>query len=470
MLLAMSFFLTSASSALAQEAQPARTWFVQAGASGNGTDASAPFGSGAEVEAASAPGDVIVLLPGGEPLDGGIQLKQDQVLRGLAGKSTRPVLTNSSTERLGGVGVLLASNTRVEGIILRETHASGIFASELGNTTIQNVLIENANIGQAIARPGFPPLPHGGITLLTGQDAEDVSALLRDVRVLESTGAGVTIAAEESGAHAALSLVDSEVLGGAPFQGSDFGVAVLSSGKNSSASLELIRSEVAGRMSLGGRNVVILARSHSNASAVIYQSRVGKSGQDGVLGVNWQLPARVAINIIDSIIEDAAQSNVEGTYLAFPHEQADADASSMDVLIHRSIIRNAGAAGPVGPASANVVMTASSIPPGQPLPVSPYTLRVIDSDIARSAGAGLMVGASENRRAADPGLYDILVRDTRFIENGVADLIVGAPAARIDAQRNCWITPEGPADPRLEIYWTEDNSGIKASSGGPCDD
>ncbi|MEM1331708.1 MAG: hypothetical protein AAGG07_14240 [Planctomycetota bacterium] len=428
-----------------------------------------PFGSGAEAEAASLPGDVIVVLPGDEPLDGGIQLKTGQVLRGSAGDSERPVLTNSSAERLNGVGIILADNTRVENITLRGTHSSGIFTSELGSVTIENVLIENANMGNTLAQPAFPPIPHGGITLLTGPAAGSASAILDDVNVLESTGAGVILAAE-TGSQATLSIIGSKVIGGAPLQISDYGVAVLSSGKDSNVSLELARSEVAGRMSMNGRNVLLLARDHSAANGVIYQSRVGESGQDGVLGVNWELPAQVGITIIDSTIEDAAQSNIEGTYLAFPHEQADVIASSMDVVIHGSIIRNAGTSGQFGPASANVLLTNSPIPPGRPLPLGPYTLRITDSEILSGAGAGLVVGASGNRPVADPGLYDVLVRGTSFIENASYDLVVGAPAAMIDARRNCWISPDGPATPRVEVFWSEDDSHIDTESPTACGD
>ena len=130
-----------------------RTWFVQAGATGTGLDADSPFGSARRVEAASAPGDFIILLPGPAGLDGGLRLKPRQVLRGARDASLRPVITNTSGDVNDGVGVVLAEGVRLEGIEIRDTHASGILGEDVDDVTIADVSIQNANAGRLVLDP-----------------------------------------------------------------------------------------------------------------------------------------------------------------------------------------------------------------------------------------------------------------------------------------------------------------------------
>src|SRR4051794_19967592 len=116
----------------------AATWHVRAGASagGNGS-ATAPFASLAAVEAASGPGDAIVVDPAprdAKPLDGGIALKPDQHLTGggppVAGAdnlAALPVITNTGDGHVDGDGVRLADRTVVENLVIRGTRRGAIY-------------------------------------------------------------------------------------------------------------------------------------------------------------------------------------------------------------------------------------------------------------------------------------------------------------------------------------------------------
>ena len=112
----------------------AATWYVKAGAPlpGDGSR-NRPFGTLAQVEAASGPGDTIYVLQSQDALDGGIQLKDGQSLIGLGPKvtlanphSARAKITNTSPARYDGDAVRLAENNVVENIHFDNTFRSAI--------------------------------------------------------------------------------------------------------------------------------------------------------------------------------------------------------------------------------------------------------------------------------------------------------------------------------------------------------
>lgn len=125
-------------------AAQARTLYVQAGGSGGDGLRNTPFASLAAVEAASAPGDRIVVLlapTGTPPLDGGIQLKYGQELVGGSpdgsGPSTRrlPELTNT-TGHLRGDAVRLADATTVRNVAISGSARGGIYGNDVSGVTI----------------------------------------------------------------------------------------------------------------------------------------------------------------------------------------------------------------------------------------------------------------------------------------------------------------------------------------------
>src|SRR5947207_2940862 len=106
----------------------AAVFHVRAGAPAGGTgSAAAPFGSLAEVEAASGPGDTIVVDASATALDGGIALKPGQHLEGgPPGPGTAPLLTNTQAARLDGDAVRLADGVTVSRIVVRGAVRGGI--------------------------------------------------------------------------------------------------------------------------------------------------------------------------------------------------------------------------------------------------------------------------------------------------------------------------------------------------------
>lgn len=445
-----------------------RTWYVAAGASGDGRSAASPFGSTGEVEAASAAGDIVVVLPGAGSLDGGLALKPRQILRGVVTDSRRPIITNTTEDRNGGIGIVLSEGTRVEGIEIRDTRTSGIFGRDVGTVVLSDVTVHGANTGRGliVANP-LAPFPHGGVALDTSPGAGGQVATLTRVRVVDAAGMGIgTAAAARS--QVTLQLHDVEVTGGAGFGNADFGIAAMADGPAAEVSLNMARSRVRGRMTPAARNVVLGAGNEGTTRGMIYESVIGASGQDGILAVLSTLPGTVDLSIVGSTVENGAQSNVEGTFLAFPHSEADLLASSMSISIHRSTIRNAGGGPLFGDRGAGVLMTGSFIPPGPPLPAGRYALRITDSEVEGSSAFGVALGSHPELPTADPGHFQVLVRGTRFQGNQLGDIMVGGPNARVDARRNCWSAPDGQLIPRVVSYWIEGAAPVDTSAPTTC--
>jgi hypothetical protein len=447
-------------------------WFIQSGATGHGRDRLSPFGSTAQVEDESRPGDIVLLLPADMPLDYGLTLKPNQTLIGVVAESGKyPVLSNTAGDRNSGHGLIVADNVRVESIEIRNTHASGIYGVDASNVELSDVVVRNANTAQ-LTMPERPTyldysLTHGGIVLLGSSKGEAASLVLTRARVFESAGLGVIAAAFE-GAHVSLDLLDSEVRDGHPIDREDRGVYAFAHGDSSTVDLKVIRSTVSGRMSRWGRNISLQASRNATVSGIVYESSIGASGQDGINASLLELPAAIDLSIVGSTIENAAQSNVEGTMLALPHDEAAAIASQLDISIDRSTIRGAGQTPYVRAHHFNVLITGSPTPPDQPLPRGRYRLRVTDSDIEASKAVGLWVGAPWGGEPIDPGLFEILVRGTRFLENEMADVQIGASAVDIDARQNCWLSPNGHQEARVVTADPTGKSTVDTSTPAPC--
>ena len=156
--------------------------------------------------------------------------------------------------------------------------------------------------------------------------------------------------------------------------------------------------------------------------------------------------------------------------LAFmPHDEAAARASRVDITIDRSTIRGAGRTPYVRADHFNILMTGSPTLPDQPLPRGRYRLSVIDSEIAASQEAGLWVGAPWGGEPIDPGQFEVLVRGTRFLENALADVQIGASAVAIDARQNCWLSPDGREEARVIATDPADDAGVNTSNSVPCE-
>jgi Right handed beta helix region len=121
---------------------------------GNGSR-HAPFNSLQAVEAASGPGDTIVVLAApasAPPLDGGITLKPRQSLVGDGAPVTRrtstasaPRITNTSAALNSGDAVRLSKDNQVRNLVVVNTFRGGIYGSDAGDTRIQGNDISGAN-------------------------------------------------------------------------------------------------------------------------------------------------------------------------------------------------------------------------------------------------------------------------------------------------------------------------------------
>jgi hypothetical protein len=121
------------------------TWYVSAstGSGGVGTRA-APFNTLSAAQAASGPGDTIIILPSPlsvPPLNGGIALQANQRLVGAgpsvlkssrsAGLTSVPRITNTSATQNSGDAVDLANGSEVTNIVIDGSYRGGIYGQDV---------------------------------------------------------------------------------------------------------------------------------------------------------------------------------------------------------------------------------------------------------------------------------------------------------------------------------------------------
>jgi len=145
----------------AQAASGHSTWYVKAGATTSRGTPAAPFRSLAQVERTSRPGDTILVLPSSAALDGGIQLKPNQTLRGSGGSvltvgSTAPRLTNTTT-RLSGDAVRLADGVTVANLRVTNAARGAIYGVNVTGVRIvgNDVSGQNASCTRGFLIPEF---------------------------------------------------------------------------------------------------------------------------------------------------------------------------------------------------------------------------------------------------------------------------------------------------------------------------
>jgi hypothetical protein len=132
---------------------PAKTWFVRAaGNSGGDGSRGHPFATLSAVQAASHPGDRIVVLQSRRTLDGGIRLKPRQRLLG-AGPSVRrlrplapaPKIENSSPSANAGDAIELADGVTVSNIAVVGADRGGIYGSNVRNVSVRGNRVSATN-------------------------------------------------------------------------------------------------------------------------------------------------------------------------------------------------------------------------------------------------------------------------------------------------------------------------------------
>lgn len=435
---------------------PAGDWFIQAGASGDGKSATSPTGSFTIIERQSREGETIILLAGDATLDGGLSLKAGQALIGVSASGRKPVITNTDSTRNSGCGIVLADDNHVSNLRIENVHSSGIYAPRLSTARIDGVDIKGANLSASFVEAKYPTLPgslpHGGMVFVHSGALAQVEVVSSEV--IESAGFGV-VSITSGSAHSRLSLSQVKLQGGTKIGFFDVGLAALVQGSSANVQLNVSDSEVGGRLSRSGRNIMVVASSGGIASARIERFVSGPTGQDGIVGAVMQSPSEISLNISDSLIEGAAQMNIEGTLVNLPPDDlSQANKGSISIDIEGSTIRNAGAVGGFEDVAANIWLGASQFLEDQPPALGRYQLHVRDSTIEGAGRSGLEFGDLPllTMGQVDKSTYKVVLKSNTIVNNGAAEVMIYAPHARIDARGNCWGPPGGLAMDRVAIY------------------
>jgi hypothetical protein len=456
----------------AQANANANVWFARGGADGDGTSAAVPIGSTAALHAVTRPGDVIILLPGKDPFDGGVALKKGQTLMGLAEGDRKPSITNTRSDQNGGNGIVLADDSKVLNVRIVHPRASGVLGVNVTGAYLLGVEVEDANQSAGFTNAEanvFGKISHGGILFIAAQSGKSV-----ENRVLQCTvtnAAGVSIGSFAlGGGRSRLFVSQTRALGGVfipPLF--DIGVVALADGRTSETHLEMADATVGGRLSQQGRNVVVFATAGAKVTTRIERSKLGEAGQDGVVAVAGLVPATVNVEIRDSTIEKAGQTNIEGSILNLPaSDPARAHESIVSIDVEGSTIRNAGAVDGFRGEAQNIWLGPTVFTPG-PFAKGHYRLSVCNSTVDKALKTGIALGneGSEFKIAPDEGEYQVRLRNNTIKDNGSAEISISASNARIDARRNDWGAPEGLAEKRVLLREKAKRSQLDASQPLP---
>lgn len=447
-------------------------WFAKAGANGDGATAKSPLGSAGEIERVTEPGDVILLLPSEVPLRDGLALKPGQSLIGLGRAAGRPIITNSDIQRHGGVGILLTNGVRVSNVRIKETQTSGVYGLDV-SAQLDSVEVVSANRSQQpleLARsldPLFAPT-HGGMVFVHTKGSSQVE--VRSSVVLNAAGVGI-LSVSFGTADSRLSIRNSRLNGGAQMNFYDTGVAALVTDSTASTRLDLWDVEIGGRMSKNGRNVMIEAAGGAQGKARIEHSRLGPTGQDGILVTSLQSPATVEMYIGDTIVEGAGQMNVEGTILNYPPNLAlPANAGRVSIEVERSVIRSATDRWGLSSGGVNVWLGPSGGVDELPQASGNYELTVLDSQIEGAERVALKLGLESEPAALgqDDGVYAVTLSGTTVVDNGETDIAVYAVNAKVDARGMCWDRSEESGAARIVAIAPATSDQVNDSSPSRC--
>ncbi len=434
----------------------AAVWFIRARADGDGRSEASPIGSTAALERMTKPGDVIVLLPGEAPIDGGLSLKQGQTLVGIAAQGSKPSITNSDPERNGGNGLVLGNDCRLLDVRIENTKASAVLGVDVTGTFLIGVDVDGSNRSSGLTEFEvglIGKVCHGGVLFISAQPAKQIENRILRLRVTNAAGIGIGAIALRGGKNR-LTIDGTRAEGGAPIPPLlDMGVAVVADGEGSRSSLEMTDSTVSRRMSAEGRNLIAFASAGGKATARIERSTSGESGQDGIIGVASMVPAAVEIVIRDSTIEKASQVNLEGTILNLPpYDPMRAHEGSVSIYVERCVIRDAGFVEGFRGQEQNIWLAPSVIAKG-PFARGQYRRTVRDSVVEKARTGGITVGnaGSDFKLAPDQGEYEVILSGNTIRENGGAELEIAAAKARVDARKNFWGDARGLADARVRL-------------------
>jgi hypothetical protein len=418
------FFLVLASAA------EAATWYVKADAVAGGDGSrSRPFATLEQVEKASQPGDTIRVMPSTRPLDGGIQLKDNQRLVGdgdavtkAAAGGARPTISNTTSTRYHGDAISLANNNVVENIHIDGASRAGIMGVNAARAQIRNNLITNNMIqGNDLRRleqlwpKGFilyeSQTNHfGGITLLAcGPGASSYCTIHAPERPPAATTGEVVIAGNvirDSNLEGIMLITDTGVA--ATFTVNDTTVRDLSQGLPDPLALtppaDIVRSRAFTHIGLN-RSRTDLTINRFLADNV---SPPGRYAADGLVLLTGGDSAVVNAKVSQFTMLNPKMTGEINNGDSIEIQHRGSTNAVLNVDMSRLDLRD--------PASANIKILEASNPTG-----GTYNLTVSDSVLTNNNPAGALdgqirlSGASKNTKA-----FTLVVRNTRFVGLGGA--------------------------------------------------
>ncbi len=470
----MNIWLIVLVMAFSSASASASVWFARANGTGDGKTASTPIGSLAALEVTAQPGDVIMLLPGDVPFDGGMALKPGQTLMGVADGNRKPSITNTDTNRNGGVGVLLADDCKILNVRIERTQASAVLGVDVSGAIIHAVRVrdanESTNFTSAVVKV-LDRIPHGGILFLATKPARQVENQVHGCSITNAAGLGIGAIAL-NGARSRLVVSHTSADKGSLIPPLfDMGILALADGRSSEVRLELADISLGGRLGEQGRNILAFASAEASASARIERSTLRECGQDGVCAVAAMVPATVELEIRNCTIERAGEMNIEGTILNLPPSNPSrAKESLVSINVTDSTIRDAGAVGPFRSGAHNIWLAPTSFAPG-PFAKGRYALSVRNSRMTGAHRSGIEIGndGREFKIPSDEGDYEVTLRDNTIMDNGDSDIAIAAAGARIDARHNWWGNASGLDTNRVRWIERAQQSQLDASEPLSCE-
>lgn len=399
----------------------------------------------------SSTGDTIYVLPGREPLVGQIRLKKRQSLIGISHDGRVPVISNPN-DSISGFGVVLSSDNLVENLTIDSTYKSGVYGENSTGITLKNLTVSHSNLSGSINDFQIPELPitltHGGVVLVNNEPGV-FEFLFSQLNLDHSAGTNASFIAV-NGAKVNVRLDTLKINGGKDInvRAGDVGLGFFADSPQSEITAEVINSSISGRRSSSGRNVVVIASRKGVARILINESYVGVCGQDGVVGVGAYLPAKVDIEIRNSIIEKAAQMNIEGTLLNLPvYDSTQLNKTEMKIAVLNSTVKDPGKEIKFRTPGINIGLGGTNFmqqmnPESRtPLAFGQYVLTVQDSEILNSQMSSLLLGfyPEINEKEKDKSKFDVLIENSRFLNNSTLFLeVLNAPNLNLIARNICW--------------------------------
>jgi len=415
----------------------AATWHVKADAAAGGDGSrSRPFATLEQVEKASQPGDTIRVLPSTRPLDGGIQLKDNQRLIGdgdpvtrAAPSGARPTISNT-TSRRNGDGIRLADDNLVQNLHIDGASRAGVFGVNAARAEIRGNLITNNMIqGNDLPRlerlwpDGFVLYQSqgnhfGGITLLAcGPGASSYCATHAPDRAAAPTTGPVVIdgnVIRDSNLEGIMLLTDTGAA--ATFTITNTVVRDLSlrlpAPESFTPPVPIVRSRAFTLIALN-RSQVNLTMSRFHAENV---SPAGNYATDGLVFLTGGDAPVVNARVSDATVLNPKMVGEVNNGDSIEIQHRGTTNGVLNVEMTRLTLRD--------PASANIKILEAQNPTG-----GTYNLSVTDSVLTNANPAGGLDGQIRLSGAAN-GLkaFTLAVRNTRFSGMGGAIGILNANA------------------------------------------